>query len=119
MVTTSVNRIDVSRVPEAPRGLLGRVWPYVQIARIDHWFKNAFMVLGVVLAFFYQPDLLTPASMPPLLLALLATCLVASSNYVLNELLDGARDRMHPVKRFRPVPSGRVKPFIAYTEWLG
>ena len=28
---------------------------YVQIARVDHWFKNSFMVLGVVLAVFYQP----------------------------------------------------------------
>ena len=33
-----------------------RVWPYVQIARVDHWFKNAFMLLGVVLAVFYQPQ---------------------------------------------------------------
>ncbi len=26
-----------------------------EIARIDHWFKNSFMVLGVILAVFYQP----------------------------------------------------------------
>jgi len=25
---------------------------YVQIARVDHWFKNVFMILGVVLAMF-------------------------------------------------------------------
>ena len=31
-------------------------WAYVQIARIDHWFKNVFMILGVVLAMFYQPS---------------------------------------------------------------
>lgn len=93
-------------------------WSYVQIARVDHWFKNSFMLLGVVLAFFYEPDLLTWHSAVPLAVALLATCLVASSNYVLNELLDGPRDRMHPVKRHRPVPSGRIKPAIAYAEWI-
>src|SRR3979409_1650691 len=54
----------------------------------------------------------------PLLVAALATCLVASSNYVLNELLDGPNDRLHPEKRFRPVPSGRVRPALAYLEWL-
>ena len=91
---------------------------YVDIARVDHWFKNSFMVLGVVLAMFYQPALLRLASLPRLLLALVATCLVASSNYVLNELLDGPMDKLHPEKRHRPVPSGRVKPAIAYVEWL-
>jgi 4-hydroxybenzoate polyprenyltransferase len=100
------------------RGLGSRVWPYVQIARVDHWFKNAFMLLGVVLAFFYQPELFAWGSLIPLSIALAATCLIASSNYVLNELLDGPRDRMHPKKRFRPVPSGQVRPAIAYLEWL-
>jgi hypothetical protein len=28
----------------------------VQIARVDHWFKNAFMMLGTLLALFYQPS---------------------------------------------------------------
>jgi 4-hydroxybenzoate polyprenyltransferase len=94
------------------------VWPYVQVARIDHWFKNAFMILGVVLAVFYEPSLVRWSSLVPLGIAVLATCLVASSNYVLNELLDGPRDRLHPQKRHRPVPSGRVRPAVAYAEWL-
>ena len=94
------------------------VWPYVQIARVDHWFKNAFMILGVVLAFFYEPALATVGSLWPLTVALLATCLTASSNYVLIELLDGPSDRLHPKKRFRPVPSGQVRPAVAYAEWI-
>ena len=91
---------------------------YVQIARIDHWFKNAFMLLGVILAVFYEPSVATWSSLVPLGVAVLATCLVASSNYVLNELLDGPNDKLHPEKRFRPVPSGRVRPAFAYAEWL-
>ena len=94
------------------------VWPYVQIARVDHWFKNAFMLLGVVLAVFYDPSLWAPSSLLPLGVAVLSTCLVASSNYVLNELLDGPNDRLHPEKRHRPVPSGRIRPGLAYAEWL-
>ena len=92
--------------------------PYVQIARVDHWFKNAFMLLGVVLAVFYQPQVFAWSSVLPLILAVAATCLVASSNYVLNELLDAPRDRLHPEKKHRPVPSGQVKPALAYAEWL-
>ena len=102
----------------AERRAQSTIWPYVQIARVDHWFKNAFMLLGIVLAVFYEPSLLTWSSLVPLSIAVLATCLVASSNYVLNELLDGPRDRLHPEKRHRPVPSGRIRPAIAYVEWL-
>jgi 4-hydroxybenzoate polyprenyltransferase len=94
------------------------VWPYVQIARVDHWFKNAFMLLGVILAVFYRPEVAAWSSLALLGVAVLATCLVASSNYVLNELLDGPNDLLHPEKRFRPVPSGLVRPGIAYVEWL-
>ena len=96
----------------------GGVWPYVQIARIDHWFKNAFMLLGIVLAVFYRPDVLAWSSAWPLFVAVLATCLVASSNYTINELLDGPNDLLHPEKRFRPVPSGRIVPALAYAQWL-
>ena len=67
------------------------IGPYIEIARIDHWFKNAFMLLGLVVAVFFEPDLLSWDAVPQLVLALLATCLIASSNYVLNEILDVAR----------------------------
>jgi 4-hydroxybenzoate polyprenyltransferase len=76
------------------------------------------MLLGVVLALVYRPELVAWGSVWPLALALLATCLVASSNYVLNELLDGPKDRLHPTKRHRPVPAGLIRPVWAYAEWL-
>lgn len=94
------------------------IWPYIQIARVDHWFKNVFMLLGVILAVFYEPSVASWSSLQPLAIAVLATCLVASSNYTLNELLDGPNDMLHPEKRFRPVPSGRIKPALAYLQWL-
>ena len=92
--------------------------PYLQIARADHWVKNAFMLLGVLLAVFYRPEVLSAASLAPLALAVAATCLVASSNYVLNELLDAPQDLAHPDKRLRPVPSGQIRPWLGYAEWL-
>ena len=55
---------------------------------------------------------------PQLGLALLATCLVASSNYVVNELLDAPYDMVHPEKKNRPVPSGKVRTGYAISEWL-
>ena len=92
--------------------------PHLQIARADHWIKNAFMLLGVLLAVFYRPEVFSAASLGPLALAVAATCLVASSNYVLNELLDAPQDLAHPDKRLRPVPSGQIRPWLGYAEWL-
>ena len=94
------------------------VWPYIQIARVDHWFKNVFMLLGVLLAVFYEPALCTWASGLMVGVALLATCLVASSNYVLNEILDAPMDRFHPGKKHRPVPSGKIWHPLAWLEWI-
>jgi 4-hydroxybenzoate polyprenyltransferase len=102
----------------AERHARAGLWPYLAIARFDHWFKNSFMLLGVVLAVFYEPSVATVSSVWPLALGVLATCFVASSNYVLNELLDAPQDRQHPEKRHRPVPSGLVRPALAYVEWL-
>jgi decaprenyl-phosphate phosphoribosyltransferase len=92
--------------------------PYIQIARIDHWFKNVFMLVGVVLAYFLDPTQVSLSSIPNILLALAATCFVASSNYVINELLDAPYDRLHPVKRTRPAAAGLIKAPLAIVEWL-
>ncbi|MEZ6004330.1 MAG: UbiA family prenyltransferase [Planctomycetota bacterium] len=92
--------------------------PYIEIARPDHWFKNAFMLLGVALAFFYRQE--TPldlSSMGRLALAVALTCLVASSNYVINEWLDAPMDREHPTKHTRPAARGAIKGSYAIFEW--
>jgi len=90
--------------------------PYIKIARLDHWFKQIFMLPGIVFALYDLPELLSWGIIPSLLLGLLATCLVASSNYTINEVLDAPTDKFHPVKRNRPVPAGDVNIKIAYTE---
>jgi len=91
---------------------------YIAIARPDHWFKNGFMVLGVLLAFFLEPTLFKSNWYFNVFLALVVACLVASSNYVINEILDAPKDALHPKKKMRPIPSDRVWLPLAYLEWL-
>lgn len=91
---------------------------YVHIARPDHWAKNVLMVPGIAVALFYEPQRLTRQGLASLALTLVATCLVASSNYVLNELLDAETDRHHPHKAGRPAASGRIRRRWALLEWL-
>ena len=93
--------------------------PYIQIARPDHWFKNVFMLLGVVLAMFYAPkEAATRNTLVHLAWGLGAVCLIVSSNYVINEILDAPTDRVHPTKCDRPIPSGKVRLPLAYAEWI-
>jgi 4-hydroxybenzoate polyprenyltransferase len=93
-------------------------WAHVQIARLDHWIKNIFVLPGVVVALSLDPVVIEWPFVSRLLLGLLAVCLVSSSNYVINEVLDAPSDLEHPTKRLRPVPSGRVSLPWAYGEWL-
>jgi len=44
-----------------------------------------------------------------------ALCALSSSVYILNDILDLARDREHPVKRTRPLAAGAVTPRVAGT----
>ncbi len=92
--------------------------PYIKIARVDHWFKNIFMIPGIIVALFAQPDLLTMHVGVQVFFAFLLTGLIASSNYVLNEVLDAKFDALHPVKKSRPVPSGQVSKSIAFFQWI-
>jgi 4-hydroxybenzoate polyprenyltransferase len=102
----------------AHHGLPQRLRAYASIARPDHWFKNVFMAVGVLLAYFCHPESLQSNNVLTLLWAVVATCLLASSNYVLNEILDAPTDRSHPSKRHRSIPSGRVWLPLAYAEWV-
>jgi decaprenyl-phosphate phosphoribosyltransferase len=81
--------------PSRSRSSRSRLGAYVAIARPDHWFKNGCMLLGVVLALSYQPCVLHGRIWWQLAVAVAATCLIASSNYVLNEILGAPHDRHH------------------------
>ena len=91
---------------------------HVSIMRIDHWVKNVFVLPGIIVALGLGGVPLGDVSIVRILLGLLATGLVASSNYVVNEVLDAPHDALHPTKRLRPVPSGRVNVPLAYVQWI-
>jgi decaprenyl-phosphate phosphoribosyltransferase len=102
--------------PPPPRPSLAG---HLRILRVDHWFKNVFVLPGIVLAwFFYGSELDAGALAWRIPLGLLSVCLIASSNYVINEVLDAPFDRLHPTKHRRPVPSGLVNICFAYVQWI-
>ncbi|MQY09976.1 Protoheme IX farnesyltransferase [Streptomyces sp. RB5] len=106
---------DAPPAPPTRQGVVGTTrrrsrlpaWP--ALLRPRQWVKNLF-VLVIPLAVHPAALLhhITPA------LATLVTFTAASATvYVVNDWLDREQDRLHPVKRHRPLASGRVGPFGA------
>jgi decaprenyl-phosphate phosphoribosyltransferase len=91
---------------------------HLRIMRVDHWFKNVFVLPGVVIALAAQDSVDWGEFAWRLVVGMIAVCIVASSNYVLNEVLDAPYDIEHPVKRNRPVPMGLVNVRLAYAQWI-
>ena len=77
--------------------------PYVKALRLHQWSKNLLVLLPVVAA-----HNLTAKVWIAALLAFVSFSFVASSAYLLNDLLDFAADRAHPRKRNRPLASGAL-----------
>jgi 4-hydroxybenzoate polyprenyltransferase len=91
---------------------------YVSLARPDHWTKNVLMLPGIAVALSYSTPGIDAAVARDIVLTVLATCMVASGNYVLNEVLDAATDRYHPRKARRAAASGEVSTSLAMAEWI-
>lgn len=91
---------------------------YVAIARHDHWFKNAFVLPGAALALILSREPIRLELVLSLLVALVATSLIASANYTVNEWLDAEFDRFHPTKRARPAASTRMSASLVYVQWF-
>lgn len=76
----------------------------VRLARPQQWIKNGFVLMGLLFGYAWNdPELLARA-----LSAFAAFCLLSSSVYAVNDVLDREEDRIHPTKRLRPVATGAV-----------
>ena len=90
---------------------------YLRPFRFDHWIKNLVVPVGSLLALAAERSTGHPGAGQAIVLAFVVSGLVSSVNYAVNEVLDAPFDALHPTKRTRPIPSGRVRvgPLIALT----
>lgn len=78
--------------------------PVLKLLRIHHWIKNGLIFLPLVFG-----GGLTDASLFLTALAgALCFCFLASAVYVMNDLADMESDRLHEVKKFRPLAAKTV-----------
>lgn len=90
---------------------------YIEIMRPDNWFKNIFIIPGILFAcLFIHPSI--DQIWWKIVVGLMGTCFIASANYVINEWLDAEFDRFHPEKKFRPSATGKMQSKWIYTEYV-
>jgi len=87
----------------------------ILLLRPAHWVKNVFVLAPLVFA----QRLTDPQSVHNGLMAFAAFCLASSAVYVFNDIRDRAEDRLHPMKRFRPIAAGEVSVLAATVLVLG
>ncbi len=85
--------------------------PYIKAIRPHQWLKNILIFLPMLAAHQYDWGTFFAAFM-----AFVSFSMVASSAYVMNDLLDLAADRAHPRKCKRPFASGAIP--IAHGTWM-
>jgi 4-hydroxybenzoate polyprenyltransferase len=81
-----------------------RFYALLVALRPRQWTKNGALFIGLIFA----QQLLVWPSLLRVGIAFIAFCLASSSIYLLNDMLDLEGDRQHPVKRSRPIASGRL-----------
>ncbi|MCD4685909.1 MAG: decaprenyl-phosphate phosphoribosyltransferase [Anaerolineae bacterium] len=84
-------------LPAPVRGLIRTMRPH-------QWTKNGFVFVGIM----FDGQVFDPEALGRVLAAFALLCLTASTIYLINDVVDIEKDRLHPKKRNRALPSGQL-----------
>lgn len=76
----------------------------LKLLRPRQWIKN----LALFAAITFGGHLFDPTVFVKVFWGFIAFCFFSSSTYIINDVLDFRKDKLHPYKRFRPIASGKV-----------
>ncbi len=81
---------------------------FLTTMRPRQWPKNGFAFVALIF-----DGHLTLERVLNTLAAFILLCLMSSAVYMMNDLADIEKDRLHPTKRLRPLPAGQLSPRLA------
>ncbi len=84
--------------------------PILKLMRPKHWLKNFLIFISIT----FSGHLFDVNCLSKALGGFLAFSLLSSAVYVLNDIKDVAADRLHEIKRHRPIAAGTVSICAAY-----
>lgn len=77
---------------------------YIKLIRIKHWLKNGLVFLPI----FFSINILNPSYLVTCILAFIIFSFSSSIVYVLNDINDVEKDKLHPIKKKRPLAAGTI-----------
>lgn len=89
--------------------MIKKIGYILKTMRLRQWPKNAFVFAALI----FDGQLLVLDSLLITSFAFILFCLASSLVYIINDLSDIESDRLHPVKRDRPLASGRLTKKLA------
>ena len=72
--------------------------------RVNQWIKNLVVFTAIV----FSGELFNVVVLWETIGAFFIFCLLSSTSYVLNDIVDYPHDKKHPIKKFRPIASGQI-----------
>lgn len=82
----------------------------IELVRPKQWIKNFFVFSAII----FSGNFLKMELLKDNLFTYILFCIGSSVVYILNDIVDIEKDRCHPDKRNRPLPSGRVSKKTAF-----
>jgi 4-hydroxybenzoate polyprenyltransferase len=76
----------------------------IRTMRPKQWSKNCLIFIPIL----FDRQFTNPQSLLRVVFGFFLLCLAASTIYLINDLVDIDRDRLHPIKKNRPIPAGQL-----------
>ena len=84
---------------------------FIELMRPRQWFKSLYIIFGAIPAIFLTP--FRPLLIPwLLLLGIINMILIQGTIYTINDITDVEKDKLHPKKKNRPLPSGKINKVV-------
>lgn len=77
---------------------------YIKLIRVKHWIKNLLIFLPI----FFSKNLGNQEKIISVIIGFISFSFVASSIYIINDIRDVEKDRKHPIKKNRPIATGKI-----------
>lgn len=81
----------------------------LKLARPTQWLKNGLLLAALI----FSAEIRSTTKLSAALMAMALFCLLSSAVYTFNDLFDRQQDKLHPLKKERPLASGKVPPNLA------
>ena len=81
----------------------------IKTLRPKQWTKNGFIFAALI----FDVKLFQIEPLVKTIIGFVLLCLISGTVYVINDLVDIEKDRQHPAKKNRPIPSGQVPVRVA------